>query len=146
MPGYATLLKESGTIIAEVLSIAGPCTNGDRKVQPIRSMLVKEYREYISWLSDAGEIVLSVTRVSNSHILRLGNLLENQMIGDFALVFVDEIETVYYFQGRLTNLEVIDSLHITIKVTGPVNITTKDTLWHKFKRMLRELIWWRSRV
>ena len=68
------------------------------------------------------------------------------MIGDFALVFVDEIETVYYFQGRLTNLEVIDSLHITIKVTGPVNITTKDTLWHKFKRMLRELIWWRSRV
>ena len=126
--GFGTLLKRSGTTVAEVTDISGPTLSRDT-IDMTHHQSPNRWREFIKNVKDGGEVTFSINYIPTNatHATGTGVLADfaNDTTNDtWTLVFPDSGATTWTFPGFITKFtpkEPVDdklSADLTIKVSG----------------------------
>lgn len=125
---FGTLLKRSGTTIAEVTDITPPGVSRD-SVEVTHHQSPARYREFIKGLLDAGEVSFTINYIPdntthNNALGLLSDFTNNATIDTWTLVFPNVAGTTWTFPAFVTKFDPkapIDdklSADITLKVSG----------------------------
>lgn len=125
--GYGTLLKRSGTTIAEVRNISGP-NLALGTVETTHHTSTGGWREHIGTLLDAGEVTAELNflpgHATQSFAAGLVKDLKDKTLQTFSITFTDAVPTVWTFTAFVTQFAItapVDgklTANVTLKISG----------------------------
>lgn len=126
--GVGTTFKRAGVAVAEVNSITGP--NSTRNQIDVTSLdSTGGYKEFIGGFRDGGEVTLNMNFTKATYGL-MQNDFEDDALVAYLVTLSDASATTIGFNGFVQNLGFAVptddkvTADVTIKVTGPVTITS----------------------
>lgn len=126
--GQGTIFKRNGEAIGEINSIDGP-TKSRETIEVTRLEDVDGYRQYIAGLREPGTVTLNMNFTRENYDL-LNADFESDTIQTYAIELPDEDETVFTFNGFVTELPISIPIgdkitcDVTIQISGKVNQST----------------------
>lgn len=126
--GQGTIFKRNGVAIGEINSIDGP-TKSRETIEVTRLEDVDGYRQYIAGLREPGTVTLNMNFTRENYDL-LNADFESDTIQTYAIELPDEDETVFTFNGYVTELPISIPIgdkitcDVTIQISGKVNQST----------------------
>lgn len=126
--GQGTIFKRNGSPIGEINSIDGP-TKSRETIEVTRLEDVDGYRQYIAGLREPGTVTLNMNFTRENYDL-LNADFESDTIQTYAIELPDEDETVFTFNGFVTELPISIPIgdkitcDVTIQISGKVNQST----------------------
>lgn len=126
--GQGTIFKRNGAAIGEINSIDGP-TKSRETIEVTRLEDVDGYRQYIAGLREPGTVTLNMNFTRENYDL-LNADFESDTIQTYAIELPDEDETVFTFNGFVTELPISIPIgdkitcDVTIQISGKVNQST----------------------
>lgn len=126
--GQGTIFKRNDVPIGEINSIDGP-TKSRETIEVTRLEDVDGYRQYIAGLREPGTVTLNMNFTRENYDL-LNADFESDTIQTYAIELPDEDETVFTFNGFVTELPISIPIgdkitcDVTIQISGKVNQST----------------------
>jgi predicted secreted protein len=126
--GQGTIFKRNGVAIGEINSIDGP-TKSRETIEVTRLEDVDGYRQYIAGLREPGTVTLNMNFTRENYDL-LNADFESDTIQSYAIELPDDDETVFTFNGFVTELPISIPIgdkitcDVTIQISGKVNQST----------------------
>ncbi len=126
--GQGTIFKRNGATIGEINSIDGP-TKSRETIEVTRLEDVDGYRQYIAGLREPGTVTLNMNFTRDNYDV-LNADFESDTIQSYAIELPDEDETVFTFNGFVTELPISIPIgdkitcDVTIQISGKVNQST----------------------
>lgn len=126
--GQGTIFKRNGAAIGEINSIDGP-TKSRETIEVTRLEDVDGYRQYIAGLREPGTVTLNMNFTRENYDV-LNADFESDTIQSYAIELPDEDETVFAFNGFVTELPISIPIgdkitcDVTIQISGKVNQST----------------------
>lgn len=126
--GQGTIFKRNDVAIGEINSIDGP-TKSRETIEVTRLEDVDGYRQYIAGLREPGTVTLNMNFTRENYDL-LNADFESDTIQTYAIELPDEDETVFTFNGFVTELPISIPIgdkitcDVTIQISGKVNQST----------------------
>ena len=127
--GVGTVFKRAGTAVAEVNSVTGP--NSTRNQIDVTSLdSTGGYKEFIGGFRDGGEVTLNMNFTKATYGLMQNDFENDDNSIAYTVVLSDATATTIGFSGFVQSLgfavptEDKVTADVTIKVTGPVTITS----------------------
>lgn len=126
--GQGTIFKRNGAAIGEINSIDGP-TKSRETIEVTRLEDVDGYRQYIAGLREPGTVTLNMNFTRDNYDV-LNADFESDTIQTYAIELPDEDETVFTFNGFVTELPISIPIgdkitcDVTIQISGKVNQST----------------------
>lgn len=126
--GQGTIFKRNDVPIGEINSIDGP-TKSRETIEVTRLEDVDGYRQYIAGLCEPGTVTLNMNFTRENYDL-LNADFESDTIQTYAIELPDEDETVFTFNGFVTELPISIPIgdkitcDVTIQISGKVNQST----------------------
>lgn len=126
--GQGTIFKRNGAAIGEINSIDGP-TKSRETIEVTRLEDVDGYRQYIAGLREPGTVTLNMNFTRENYDV-LNADFESDTIQTYAIELPDEDETVFTFNGFVTELPISIPIgdkitcDVTIQISGKVNQST----------------------
>lgn len=126
--GQGTIFKRNGEAIGEINSIDGP-TKSRETIEVTRLEDVDGYRQYIAGLREPGTVTLNMNFTRENYDV-LNADFESDTIQSYAIELPDEDETVFTFNGFVTELPISIPIgdkitcDVTIQISGKVNQST----------------------
>ncbi|NLI59491.1 MAG: hypothetical protein GX387_13470 [Clostridium sp.] len=126
--GQGTIFKRNGAAIGEINSIDGP-TKSRETIEVTRLEDVDGYRQYIAGLREPGTVTLNMNFTRDNYDV-LNADFESDTIQSYAIELPDEDETVFTFNGFVTELPISIPIgdkitcDVTIQISGKVNQST----------------------
>lgn len=126
--GQGTIFKRNGVAIGEINSIDGP-TKSRETIEVTRLEDVDGYRQYIAGLREPGTVTLNMNFTRENYDV-LNADFESDTIQTYAIELPDEDETVFTFNGFVTELPISIPIgdkitcDVTIQISGKVNQST----------------------
>ena len=127
--GVGTVFKRAGVAVAEVNSISGP--NSTRNQIDVTSLdSTGGYKEFIGGFRDGGEVTLNMNFTKATYGLMQNDFENDDNSIAYTVVLSDASATTIGFNGFVQSLgfavptEDKVTADVTIKVTGPVTITS----------------------
>lgn len=126
--GQGTIFKRNDVAIGEINSIDGP-TKSRETIEVTRLEDVDGYRQYIAGLREPGTVTLNMNFTRENYDL-LNADFESDTIQSYAIELPDDDETVFTFNGFVTELPISIPIgdkitcDVTIQISGKVNQST----------------------